>query len=36
MSVYVDTLEVIIRDSVSDSGATKEDWLRAINQAFAE
>lgn len=32
MSIIVDTLADIIRDSISDEGATVKEWERALAQ----
>ncbi|MEW1548383.1 hypothetical protein [Streptomyces tsukubensis] len=36
MSILIDTLAMTVRDSVTDAGATREDWIRAINLTFDE
>lgn len=35
MSVFIDTLAQIITESISDAEATREDWQKAVDQAFA-
>lgn len=34
MSLHIDALSDLIRDSISDSGATVGDWLAALRQTF--
>lgn len=34
MSLLVDTLADTIRDSIGDADATRDDWERAVRQAF--
>ena len=34
MSIIVDTLADLVRDSITDADASREDWTRAVDQAF--
>lgn len=34
MSLHIDALADLVRQSVDDSDATREDWLRAVDQVF--
>ena len=34
MSIIVDVLADMVRDSVNDSSVEREEWLRAIDQVF--
>lgn len=36
MSLHIDALADLIRGSINDSEATREDWQRAITQVFGE
>lgn len=36
MSIFIDTLATLIRETVEDAGATQEDWGAALAQVFEE
>lgn len=36
MSLHVDALADLVRQSVIDSEATREEWLRAVDQVFPQ